>query len=112
MNKILPILISSCPIFLMGSVATVQQACAHSLGACTDHVVQACNNQWPDNYNARIACVNSGITACQSHSHGGGGGVEPASEDFAIEDNEVNSKPAPERIQRPYPRERVKPNNR
>ena len=64
---------------------------AHSKGACVDNVVEGCNAQHPNNYKARLACVNSGITQCNGHSHGGGNGVDSASEDLTSggNDNEV-----------------------
>ena len=58
-------------------------AFAHSTGACVNAVVDSCNAQYPNNYQARLACTNSGITQCNGHSHGGGGnGVDSASEDL------------------------------
>ncbi|HDO52644.1 MAG TPA: hypothetical protein ENH05_07900 [Rhizobiales bacterium] len=67
-------------------------ASAHSLGACTDNVVDACNAAHPGNYDARIACVNNGITACQGHSHGGGGRPESASENLSSGSNPEQSR--------------------
>lgn len=61
---------------------------AHSKGACVDNVVEGCNAQHPNNYKARLACVNSGITQCNSHSHGGGNGVDSASEDLTSGGND------------------------
>lgn len=60
---------------------------AHSNGSCVDHVVESCNAAHPNNYNARLACTNSGITACNSHTHGGGGGVDSASDTLTNGDN-------------------------
>ncbi len=48
-------------------------ALAHSVGACANAIVESCNAQWPDNYPARIACVNSGLNFCETHKHSGGG---------------------------------------
>ncbi len=47
-------------------------ALAHSVGACANAIVESCNAQWPDNYPARIACVNSGLNFCETHKHPGG----------------------------------------
>lgn len=115
LKKICMILACSCPIFLVGAVTTVEQACAHSVGACTDHIVNACNAQWPNNYDARIACVNSGLDACETHTHGGGGGIELDVQDFGIEDEgtlneQPGSSPQQERPQRETPERRVAPN--
>lgn len=68
-------------------------ASAHSTGVCTDSVVIACNAQYPNNYKARISCVNGGISACQGHSHGGGS-TEPATNNFSAGSNpELNRVP-------------------
>lgn len=114
-KRICTVLACACPIFLLGSAANVDPACAHSVGACADHIVNACNNQWPDNHAALIACVDSGLTACETHSHGGGGGIEPGPQDLGIEDNdfseeEPGSFTQPEQPQRATPERRVAPN--
>lgn len=115
--KIARILLCSCPIFLSGSLAAVDKACAHSVGDCVDHVVSVCNAQYPNNYQARIACTDAGITACETHGHGGGGGIEPGSNDFSIEDNDVSNEEDepgslanPQRVQPNSQRQRVAPN--
>lgn len=60
-----------------------QPARAHSVGACVDSVVTSCNAQFPANYEARIACANSGITQCEGHGHGGGGRPKPGADSFS-----------------------------
>jgi len=67
-------------------------AAAHSTGSCVDNVVDSCNAAHPNNYNARIACTNNGITACNSHSHGGGSGVKPGATDFTTESGPKQSR--------------------
>ncbi len=62
--------------------ATTTPAKAHSQGQCANAVVASCNATYPDNYQARLACVNSGLDACQGHSHGGGGGRKSASDNL------------------------------
>ena len=62
--------------------AATTAAKAHSQGQCADSVVTSCNAAFPNNYPGRIACVNTGLDACQGHSHGGGGGKKSASDNL------------------------------
>ena len=57
-------------------------ASAHSNGACVNNGIEGCNAQHPNNYKARLACANSVVTQCNGHSHGGGNGVDSASNDY------------------------------
>ncbi len=76
-------------------------ASAHPVGDCVNMVVDSCNAQWPDNYPARIACVNSGITACEAHKHGGGGSANGAAIDpFFNARNRVDKAQVPVLIRR------------
>ncbi|MGD9785869.1 MAG: hypothetical protein AB7E80_09125 [Hyphomicrobiaceae bacterium] len=65
------------------ALAVPQSAHAHSKGACVDAVVESCNATYPNNYQARIACTNNGITQCNSHTHSGGGRPKPGADSFS-----------------------------
>jgi len=62
-------------------------ASAHSNGACVNNGIEGCNAQHPNNYKARLACANSVVTQCSGHSHGGGNGVDSASNDYTSSGN-------------------------
>ncbi len=47
---------------------------AHAQGQFANNVVVSGNAAYPNNNQARIACANSGVDACEGHTHGGGGG--------------------------------------
>ncbi|PPD30003.1 MAG: hypothetical protein CTY20_04415 [Hyphomicrobium sp.] len=76
--------VASASLLVLG-LAVIQAtapAKAHSQGQCANNVVASCNAAHPNNYQARIACVNSGLDACQGHAHGGGGGHKSASDNL------------------------------
>lgn len=55
-------------------IQVTKSAKAHAQGQCANNVVASCNAAYPNNDQAPIACVNSGVDACEGHAHGGGGG--------------------------------------
>ena len=53
---------------LLAALASVH---AHSEGDCANNGISSCNKSYPNNYDARLACANSVLTACAGHKHGG-----------------------------------------
>jgi hypothetical protein len=58
-------------LLLTGLLAVPMEAYAHSEGDCANSGISSCNKSHPNNYDARIACANSVLTACASHKHSG-----------------------------------------
>lgn len=59
-------------------------AMAHSEGTCANNVVDACNAAGGSTEAVNL-CIINGLNACHTHSHGGGGNADPASNDKATE---------------------------
>ena len=58
-------------LLLVSLLAAPMAAYAHSEGDCANNGISSCNKSHPKNYDARLACANSVLTACASHKHSG-----------------------------------------
>jgi len=51
----------------MALLAALASVHAHSEGDCANNGISSCNKSYPNNYDARLACANSVLTACAGH---------------------------------------------
>jgi hypothetical protein len=58
-------------LLLVSLIAMPMAAGAHSEGDCANNGISSCNKSHPKNYDARLACANSVLTACAGHKHSG-----------------------------------------